>query len=398
LLPSFAIPSSGAHSEIVNVDLLPVEIVEATPLLQDEAGNDIPNSDRPRSIPEVNDLVEEPRAGQIPNVAYRILKARVPEMMAGQPVRWSMTPQFTPEGEAQPRFRGQWPAAHPDRFEASDGQTNYYQFNRESQEEGTTIIDADGETAVRINLPPIGFNKARVRMEFENYPGAFVEIDFEVPAVVVIDPGHGGNANLPGSSFNNATSPSGVLEKNIALSYGLGLRDSLRARAQQDRLNLKVFMTRVVDENVAGSARAAVARDRGADVIFIIHFNASTNHTARGTLAVRRVAGNVNQDEDMAFINEVIGRIVPAMQAFDPAANIRAPVDNDTSVASDANLGNAAAYHPIRAGYCEVEFLDNAAADALLNTGPNAAAVRTAVVNAMRDGIIRDLRRQPAAP
>jgi N-acetylmuramoyl-L-alanine amidase len=110
------------------------------------------------------------------------------------------------------------------------------------------------------------------------------------------------------------------------------------------------------------------------------------------------VAGNVNQDEDMAFINEVIGRIVPAMQAFDPAANIRAPVDNDTSVASDANLGNVAAYHPIRAGYCEVEFLDNATVDALLNTGPNAAAVRSAVVNAMRDGIINDLRRQPAAP
>lgn len=120
--------------------LLPVEFVETTPLLTDEAGNEIAGSDRPKSIPEVNEMVEEPRAGQIPNVAYRILKVRVPAMMERQPVRWTMTPQFTPEGEAQPRFRGQWPQAHPDRFEASDGQTNYYQFNRESQEEGTTIM------------------------------------------------------------------------------------------------------------------------------------------------------------------------------------------------------------------------------------------------------------------
>src|SRR5262245_53019027 len=32
---------------------------------------------------------------------------------------------------------------------------------------------------------------------------------------IVIDPGHGGNAEVGGSSHNNATSPSGVLEKTL---------------------------------------------------------------------------------------------------------------------------------------------------------------------------------------
>gem|GEM_PF-5779111 len=377
--------------------LLPIEFVEVTPSLVNEEGTEIPNSTKPKLIPAVNDMVEEPRAGQIPNVAYRILKVKLPkEIMAGEKVKWTMTPQFTPQGESDPRFRGQWPQSHPDRFEAAPD--NGYGFERISQEAGRTTVDSEGFVAVRINLPPIGYNKARVKLELEKYPGASAEIDFEVPAVVVIDPGHGGTQNLPGSSWNNATSPTGVLEKNIALSYALDLRDVLKAKAKADKLNVKVYMTREIDDNVAGSARAHKARDNGADVIFIIHFNASANHTARGTLAVRRVAGNVNQNEDMDFINDVIDRIVPAIQTFDPGANKRFPVDNDTSVASDANLGNTAAYHPIRAGYCEVEFLDNATVDTLLNTGPNAAAVKKAIVEAMRDGILSDLMQQPAAP
>jgi hypothetical protein len=68
------------------------------------------------------------------------------------------------------------------------------------------------------------------------------------------------------------------------------------------------------------------------------------------------------------------------------------------------NNGNTSDYHPIRTSYIEVEFIDFGAntavqtddlVDILLNTGPNAAAVKTAVVNAIRDGILQDLRDQP---
>ena len=65
------------------------------------------------------------------------------------------------------------------------------------------------------------------------------------------------------------------------------------------------------------------------------------------------------------------------------------------------NDGNTTAYHPIRTAYIEVDFIDfgkqtatatDDLVDILFNTGPNAAAVKTAVANAMRDGILNDLR------
>ena len=115
------------------------------------------------------------------------------------------------------------------------------------------------------------------------------------------------------------------------------------------------------------------------------------------------MSGNVNQDEDVGLINRVIDKAVPAIQTYDAAGNKRSFVPFDSAVASDINLGNVANYHPIRAGHCEVEFIDygadtpsptDDAVDILLNTGPNAGAVKSAIVNAMRDGIIEDLKSQ----
>ena len=245
-------------------------------------------------------------------------------------------------------------------------------------------------------------------MEIEKFPGATAEILFEVPAIVVIDPGHGGLANLPGSKANNATSPSGVFEKTMTLDYGLALRDSLRTKRQQDKLKLRIFMTREIDENVRGDKRAAKARDNGADIIFIIHFNSNddgnTPHRARGTLQVVQANGNVNAQEDADCANTIIDRVVVALHQYDNRANKRESAIHNTDVAADTFLGNTADFRPIRAPYCEVEFIDygadtadtsDDAVDILMNTGPNAAAVRTAVANAMRDGILQDLRDQP---
>jgi hypothetical protein len=112
----------------------------------------------------------------------------------------------------------------------------------------------------------------------------------------------------------------------------------------------------------------------------------------------------VNPQEDIDFIDAALTRMVTAMQGFDVASNRRAAVVNDTSVASDTNLGNTAEYFPIRAGYCEVEFIDFGAhtadqaddtVDILLNTGPNAGPIKTAIANAIRDGIIHNLRTLP---
>ncbi|MCP5553407.1 MAG: N-acetylmuramoyl-L-alanine amidase [Akkermansiaceae bacterium] len=382
------------------VRLLPVEVVEVSPKVTDEEGTEVAGSEKPSTGKPLTPFVEiDPYANKI---AHRELKVLISSALKDKKVTWSLEalPGATPA-----TIRGRWEDSptHKDRFEAS---TAYGAngFRKVSQSSGETTVGADGHTAIRVNVPPIGFNQVRIKIQIEGMSTPIDLIDMEVPGVVVIDPGHGGASNLPGASWNNATSPSGVLEKAMALSYGTAARDALRTKRQQDKLNLRVFMTRTTDVNVSGQDRAARAKDNGADVIFIIHFNASDSHTARGTLEVVRDSGNVNATEDTNLANTVIDLMIPAIRQYDTGANKRYSVVNNTAVASDTNLGNTSAYHPIRAAYCEVEFIDlgehtedtsDDLVDILLNTGPNAAAVKTAVANAIRDGILQDLRNQP---
>lgn len=387
----------GTLPSTVLVGVLPVVPVEFFPQLLDGDGVAIAGSENPRTDPgQTNGMTEEnPVANRI---AHREMKMRIVdgEVLEGKQLTWSMEPLFVPPAGGDPVFRGDWAnsTTHPNRYETGV-QFGAYEFEAIDQATAHTEIDEDGESGIRANLAPVGFNKGRLRIAVEDFQGDPAKVaDMEVPPVIVIDPGHGGSANLPGSSFNNATSPTGVLEKNMALEYGQELRTSLNGWATANDSQARIIMTRNGDFNVSGADRAAIARDNGADVIYIIHFNAF-NGVARGTLEVRRTDGNVNAQEDIDFIDRVLDEIVPALQGFDAAANRRAEVAFNSAVASDANLGNQANYHPVRAGYCEVEFIDNAQVDQLLNHGQNAAAIRTAVSDATADAIIEDIENQP---
>jgi N-acetylmuramoyl-L-alanine amidase len=381
-------------------------VVELSPKTKDEDGNDIVGSEKPNYGKLLTPFVEvDP---YINKTAHRELKVSIGSDLKDKKVTWTLVAL---PGTIPAAIRGQWEDSptHKDRFEAS---TAYGAngFRKVSQSSGETTVGTDGYTAIRVNVPPIGFNQVRIKIQIEGTSTPIDLIDMEVPGVVVIDPGHGGTANLPGSSYNNATSPSGVLEKTMALNYGLAVRDALKAKRQEDKLNLKVFMTREVDENKSGAYRGNKARDNGADVIFIIHFNAnddgSTPHRARGTLEVYRTTNNVFAQEDTQLSSNIIDGMVAAMQPFDAAANHRARVgfDDKPAVSSDLNNGNTTEYHPVRTAYIEVEFIDfganttdkaDDAVDVLLNTGPNAGAVKTAIANAIRDSILQDLRDQP---
>ena len=401
----------------VTVSLLPVEAVELSPKLRDSGNNEIARSEVPQNIPESNSMVEE--APNTNRIAHREMKVKVGSALKDKKITWTMDARFTPEGQSQPSFRGDWAraaAAHRDRFETSTAYGSHA-YRRISQEQGETTVDTEGFTAIRVNVPPIGFNKARIKIQIEGTTTTIELIDLDVQAVVVIDPGHGGTpeTDFVNSTWNNSTSPSGVLEKTMALSYGLELKSSLEAHALAQRINLKVLITRSTDVSLNSRNRANIARDNGADQLFIIHFNAFTDddgvepdrsHTVRGTLEVRQspnLTGSL--PEDIEFIDTVLDRMVPAMLPFDAGCNRRSHVIKDTTVATDTYIGNEENYHPVRAGYCEVEFIDfgkqtptdatDDSVDILLNTGPNAGAVRTAIANAMRDGIIQDLRTQP---
>jgi len=200
--------------------MVPVTVEELSPTLCDDDDHLIAGSQIVTPLPDCNAMVERDPSAATPiidastvRIAWRDLKVRIGEPLAGKTVKWSMTPRFVPTQEdgtpaAVPSFRGRWGTAGNDayrnRFSDSGnyGTHGYLKWTEELEDrtfamvttECLTQIDADGYTAIRVNLPPIGFNKARIAMYIDpaglNIPMDL--IDLEVPAVVVIDPGHGG--------------------------------------------------------------------------------------------------------------------------------------------------------------------------------------------------------------
>ncbi|MCG8599527.1 MAG: N-acetylmuramoyl-L-alanine amidase, partial [Verrucomicrobiales bacterium] len=395
------------------IRLLPVEVVELAPKLRDfETGDDIEGSE----VPDLTDGITNPMVERNPvqdRIAHRDIKIKIGDgdgdgdALEGKKVTWNMEALFTPPESGGRVFRGDWSDSpnHPNRFEAST-EFDTYGFQSVSQAQGQTEIDDKGYTAIRANLPPVGFNKAQIKIQIEG-SNEFIElIDMEVPAIVVIDPGHGGDQDRPGSSWNNATSPSGVLEKNMTLQYGRALRDSLEEYAEENDLQIRVAMTRDSDVNYSGQERANIARDLGADIFQSFHFNAA-NGTARGSESLIRGTSNVNEDEDEALGRRVLDGVLEALGEYDEdgindrgvknyawSASQGANVPSSWSVLADPSYSNVADYHPVRGNILEVEFIDVEAVDDLLN-GEDAEAIRTSVGEDVRDAIIEDINHQP---
>lgn len=324
------------------------------------------------NLPNVNDMSELPFADQ---VAHRTVKFKLSPASAtqGKVVQWSFTPSTN--------MKGVLPASHSNYIEQEPG------FNFDPATKNSTIA-SDGTVAVRVNMPPVGFNKGRLKIVFSDRPTCAREVDFEVPVVVVVDPGHGGTASVGGSSPNNAISYSGVLEKAMTLQMGSLVRSALLAGSTR---NIKVLMTRTTDINLGLSTRANVARDNGADVFLSIHYN-GFDGVVRGTETLIRPSGNdqVNHGEDHALaarINNAILNIMPG-----PNRGIK---DQVLGVLRDSSLGNTAVFHTTRGALCEIDFIDVREVDELLNTGLNAATNRSLVADAIRGGIIDDLENQP---
>ena len=341
---------------------------------------------RPVAPPGLNDLTRPATmADRRTQPAHRTVEARLEPaaFWAGKSVRWT----FTPSG----RVRGALPAAHPSNLEAAAGFT----FDSTT---ATTTITATGTAAVRVNLPPTSFNRGRLTVTSVDHASVTAAIDLEVPGIVVVDPGHGGNVNLPGASANNATSVSGVLEKDMTLDFGRRVRGALQGNRDH---TIRVFMTRDADVNASGADRARTARDNGADVFLSIHFNGDGNAAVRGTETFVRANtnANVNRAEDAALARRVQDAVVGAI----PGGRERPPgVKDDTqtnpgslAVLSDVSLGNTAAFHPIRSCLVEIEFITNRAVDDLFNTVANRDAARQNVADAIARAIVDDLTNQP---
>lgn len=208
---------------------------------------------------------------------------------------------------------------------------------------------------------------------------------------IVIDPGHGGTQNISGSDANHAISPSGALEKTMTLTIALLVRDALLAMNANGH-DITVFMTRSTDVNLGLTARANVARDKKADVFLSIHYNGFDGR-ARGveTYVRPEAGGNVNLAADTAFAQKVQKRVFQAIKARDAGTKDRGVKQLKLGVLSDVALGNTAASHRCRAALLEIEFIDVVAVDTMLNTGPDAATVRSEIAGAIKDAIIEEL-------
>lgn len=156
--------------------------------------------------------------------------------------------------------------------------------------------------------------------------------------VVVIDPGHGGETDSGSealrslSSCNNATSPSGLKEKDLTLELALEVKkqlESLKSGAAGAPINC--ILTRETDENpdFALRAKTCAATAEVPRAIVSIHFNASDNGRALGTVAmVEDESRNDNYQADLrlaqiltAAVNKVVGPLVPNSGAREPISD-----------------------------------------------------------------------------
>jgi N-acetylmuramoyl-L-alanine amidase len=82
--------------------------------------------------------------------------------------------------------------------------------------------------------------------------------------------------------------------------------------------------------------------------------------------------------------------VFDAIKARDTLTKDRGVKEAKFGILRDDSLGNTTGGH-CRACLLEVEFLDTPAVDVLLNTGPNAAAVRSEIAKAIAGAIVNDL-------
>lgn len=166
-------------------------------------------------------------------------------------------------------------------------------------------------------------------------------------AIVVIDPGHGGMGSVGGSSGNNATSPSGLLEKDLTLAVARHAAAALGARGHN------VQLTRTADVNLSLVERAAVAKSTRADAFVSIHFNGFGDTTVQGTetwvhqngsaqsvdLAgcVQRAVLQATRHRDRGIRRKVLGVVDPANHAQGTAACL-AELSFITTSAEDVRL------------------------------------------------------------
>jgi len=203
------------------------------------------------------------------------------------------------------------------------------------------------------------------------HPGALAELRAEEPPVIVIDPGHGGSAvagsldQRSNSSPNNATSPSGLREKDLTLDLATRVESAILEQGKTRPKKVGVLLTRSTDTNLDFVQRAGIAARYNTACIVSIHFNASSSHAAKGTLSlIAARERNKQYDLDLQFATGLTSATSKVVREIVPGSR-------DRGVMTDSHLHNGLgsnfffqlARHKKLDGvprcFLEVEFMDN---------------------------------------
>ena len=190
--------------------------------------------------------------------------------------------------------------------------------------------------------------------------------------VFAIDVGHGGDrpsgdmASRTLSSPNNAKSAAGVLEKTLTLEFSRALAEALQREGNRMGQGVVVRLTRSGDENPDFAERVKRCSGKGPapEVVVSIHFNASSTHRARGTVAMIAAADhNPSFDRDRALAVRISRAASRGVQKFLPDSSALAPItDSHLHGGKGSNLFYQLQKHPVLrkvpACFLEVEFLD----------------------------------------
>ena len=216
-----------------------------------------------------------------------------------------------------------------------------------------------------------------------------------MPKVIIIDPGHGGNVEVGGSSANNATSASGVPEKVMTLQMAFLFRTELIRVASEAGLDIEIFLTRERDENVGLMQRANLARRKKADRFLSLHFN-GFNGRARGVETLVSPRGiNVNFASDHRFATKVQKAAFNAIYSRDAKTTDRGVKEQKLGVLNDLALGNSRSDSRCSACLLELEFIDVKAVDYLFNLSPDRSAFKQQIAKEVVSAILADILANP---
>ncbi|WP_300299680.1 N-acetylmuramoyl-L-alanine amidase [Ferrovibrio sp.] len=137
---------------------------------------------------------------------------------------------------------------------------------------GSAALPALGQAATRNGAVPLPGRKPPQKSP----AGGAKPLPKRPPAIVVLDPGHGGRD--PG-----AIGVTGTEEKDVTLSICQSIRQMLAGNP-----DIKVFMTRDRDSYIPLPSRVAFAHEKNADLFISIHADAAPNRGARGLSAYSR--------------------------------------------------------------------------------------------------------------